>query len=163
MHAEAIAFVYEQSRRFPIGHVLEIGGLAVNGNIRHLVPHKSWHCVDIVPGPSVDEVADAADYIPTKNYDLVVCLEVFEHTWRWREIIPVMYKAVSDQDGNVLISAACEPRAPHGAYGATDPEPHEWYQNVSPNELKDELDLYFSKVSIEVLPRGDVRAVGQLR
>ena len=76
--------------------VLEIGSLDINGSVRPLfagVGH--YHGVDIVGGPGVDEVADAATWTPHRSYDVVACAEVLEHTDSWPSILDVMWSAVA--------------------------------------------------------------------
>lgn len=158
MHAETLQFVMDEARFPPPKSVLEIGGLNVNGHVRNLILHKSWHSVDIVAGPLVDEVADAADWTPPQSYDLVLCLEVFEHTKRWREIIGTICDA-TDPDGKAVITCAIEPRPAHGAYGAHFLAKDEWYQNPDDDELEEVLRSHFRRVQVSKLPRGDFRAV----
>lgn len=63
-------------------NVLEMGGLDVNGGVRHLIAHDRWFAVDIVDGPGVNRVADAhdlGDIVADHSCDLVLCLEMLEH------------------------------------------------------------------------------------
>lgn len=158
MHAEVIQFIMDEGRFPPAHDVLEIGGLNVNGHVRNLIMHKSWHCVDISSGSMVDEVADAAEWEPPRPYDLVLCLEVFEHTPRWREIVSTIAKA-TDCMGRAIITCAIDPRPAHGAYGEHQPRPGEYYANPDPAELTEVLCGEFAEVRVSTLDRGDFRAV----
>jgi hypothetical protein len=80
MHDEAMAYV-EQRRTDEALAVLDVGGRWINGGVRELFPNADpYVSLDIVDGPGVDIVADAATWVPDRAYDLVVCTEVFEHT-----------------------------------------------------------------------------------
>lgn len=98
------------------GAVVEIGSRNVNGGVRDLLPDaESYLGIDIVSGPGVDLVCDAADWVPDRTYDLVICNETFEHTPRWREILVVAARAMS-RDGLLLLTCATVPRKPHSAH-----------------------------------------------
>lgn len=75
----------------PIGaRVLEIGSRNVNGSARSVLqPHAwSWLGIDFTPGPDVDVVANARDWLidnPGAQFDAIVCLESYEHDRHWWE------------------------------------------------------------------------------
>lgn len=73
-----------------LGNVLEIGSWDVNGSPRTpLMPlAKSWTGVDLLPGPSVDVVMDAKQFLSKVDkgqFDTVVACEVYEHDPRFWE------------------------------------------------------------------------------
>lgn len=171
MHIEAQRFIETAARlvrnnaRAQID-VVEFGGLDVNGGLRHLYPRARWLSVDIEPGPGVDVVADAADWRPTDEqmpvagFDLVICAEVFEHTPRWGDII-VTARSVIRPDGAFICTAACDPRAPHGAYdpdGTHGFRDGEYYRNVNASALLHNLrTVGFNWIDLTVDGRrGDV-------
>lgn len=166
MHAEALAYITEQvqslRRDWPIDCVVEIGSRDVNGNIRHLFPFPTTFVgVDIVGGRGVDVVADATLPLPLSNYDfeLAICAEVFEHVPSWRKILA----NVADLGVEVMIvTAACAPRAPHSAKDGhlLGDDETEYYANVDPDELRDEMLQYFGTVDVQTHPRGDVYCTG---
>ena len=82
MHPEARAFVAGVARRAGARWVVELGARDLNGTVRDLFPSaRGYTGVDLVAGPGVDVVADAADWRPREPApDLVVCCEVLEHT-----------------------------------------------------------------------------------
>lgn len=141
--------------------VIEFGGLDVNGNVRLVLPEAEWYCVDIKDGPGVDEVADASTWKGQGygDYDLGICLEVLEHSSQWREIASNLMNAVRD-GGSFIMTAATDPRDPHGAYGDSYPAEGEWYQNVPMIELEEVLRSRAKVFSVTALDRGDVQAWG---
>lgn len=122
--------------------VLDIGGRDLNGNTRHLFPNASpYHVIDVRPGKGVDIVADAADWQGSKDfYDLVVCTETFEHAERWREIIRTAWDVL--RPGGWLVFTCAGPgRPPHsGVEAVWGLIGDEWYANVSPEEIRAELE-----------------------
>ncbi len=89
--------------------VLELGSLSTTGSVRPsiegLCPQK-YVGVDIVPGPGVDEICDAArilDRFGAESFDLVVATELLEHVKDWRLVIHNI-KAVLRPGGVVLIT-----------------------------------------------------------
>lgn len=157
MHKECADFVTARARTLPgNGRVIEFGGLDVNGQIRHVVPHAFWYCVDIVSGPGVDEVNNAATWRTENPYNIAIALEVFEHTPEWPAIVESMSLALVD-GGVAIMTAATNPRPPHGAYGAHGVPEGEYYGNVDVQTLTDTVTKYFSSYTINVLQRGDVQ------
>jgi hypothetical protein len=62
--------------------------------------------------------------------------------------------------GLAIITAACEPREPHDAYGRYGgPPPGQWYENVDPEAVLEAMQAPHQKWewSSSVLDRGDVR------
>jgi SAM-dependent methyltransferase len=122
--------------------VLDIGGRDLNGSPRMFFPNASpYHVLDLRPGPNVDFVADAAEWRPTTlAYDLVICTEVFEHTDKWREILLTAWDALRP-GGWLLFTCAGPGRPTHsGVEAVWELSPGEWYANVSPQEIRAELE-----------------------
>lgn len=140
MHPEAHAFVADVLKiHQPDGPCLEFGSRDVNGTIRDLLdPSNEYHGVDIMDGPNVDEVADAATYETNERYALVACLEVFEHAEEWPSIIRSSYEALR-HGGTAIFTAAGPERAPHSAYDGFEVREGEWYENVDPTDLEWEM------------------------
>jgi SAM-dependent methyltransferase len=67
----------------PVGRVLEIGALDVNGQVRDLFPDAALYIgVDVVAGRNVDVVLNGHDLLSHFGlcaFDLVLCLETLEH------------------------------------------------------------------------------------
>lgn len=140
MHDEAYAFVRKYAN-VDAAAVLDLGGRDINGSVRDLFQSASlYDVVDINPGMGVDYIADAADWQPPREYDVVVCCETFEHTARWREICATAFKALAP--GGQFIATMGGPGRP--AHSAIDGEFRllggEYYGNVSPAELWPELN-----------------------
>jgi SAM-dependent methyltransferase len=134
MHEAARQYVGAATNVFNLhGDVLEIGGINVNGGVRDLIPHTRWVSVDIIPGPDVDIVADAADLRLGELFDVVVSTEVFEHTARSPEIIVTAFEHLKPA-GYFVATMAGPGRPVHSANGG-QLQPDEFYENVEPNVL----------------------------
>jgi SAM-dependent methyltransferase len=158
MHVQAYEFV---QRHAPGGRglaVLEIGSLDVNGGVRDLFDEVvHYHGVDVVDGPGVDEVADAAEWRATRTYDVVVSTEVLEHAPRWRDVITNAWDALAP-GGRLIVTCATDPRPPHSAVDGWDLRPGEWYGNV-PSEDVIELVRRFAPAAWQLetaRDRGDL-------
>jgi SAM-dependent methyltransferase len=119
--------------------VLELGGRDVNGTVRPLFKKAvRYVAVDIVWGPSVDVVADAADLRLDELFDIVVSTELLEHAERAKEIVEAARRHT--KPGGVFIATMAGPgRRPHGASGEGEPPPGEFYRNVEGRILEDWL------------------------
>jgi len=158
MHPEAFAYV-EARRSDEKLAVLEIGGRWINGGVRYLFPNADpYVSLDIVEGPQVDIVANAATWVPDRAYDLVVCTEVFEHTPEWPAILATIAAALRP-GGRLILTMAGPQRSPHGA-GGGGWDGVEHYANVSADELEAELvGGGWTDIQVDYLyPPGDTRA-----
>lgn len=161
MHDEARAFV-EAHRSDEALAVLELGGRFINGGVRDLFPNADpYVSLDIVPGPGVDVVANAATWVPDRRYDLVVSTELFEHTPEWPEILATA-AAACRPGGRLVLTMAGPGRSPHGA-GGGGIQPGEYYANVDPLALRDHLQLAgWVDVDVDYLEHpGDTRATAR--
>jgi len=160
MHTEAFEWVRTHVPTESVG-VLDIGGRNINGTCRDLFPFAtSYTGLDITEGPGVDVVADAATWTPDREYDVVVCTEVFEHTSVWPDICRTAHKAC--KPGGLLILTMAGPgRAPHSAFDGGHLRPGEYYGNVEPEELRAVLEeCGWNDIVIDSLvSSSDVRAV----
>ncbi len=142
--------------------VLDLGGRDINGGIRDLLPNANWTGVDVVAGPGVDLVHDCTRPWPADlpKFDVVVCTEVLEHVAAWRELVKVCGQALKpDGARTVYLTCASTGRRPHGASGALNPAPGEWYRNVSWQELSDELETLYRHHGVTYNPNpGDLYA-----
>lgn len=135
---------------------LDVGGADVNGSVRGQLPATVWTGLDIEPAPGVDIVANAATWRPDGNdgaWDVVIATELFEHTSEWREIIGTM-ASVLDLEGPQLLIATCasDGRPPHGARGEWGVPKGQYYGNVTPSALREELTRWFYEVHVEYNP-----------
>ena len=133
--------------------ILDVGGADVNGSVRDYFPAAEFTGLDIEPAPGVDIVADAAvagPWAQTQAWDIVIATELFEHAERWREIIETM-AFVLNLDGPQLLIATCAStgRPPHGARGEWGVPEGQFYGNVSPEDLRAELEKHFYNVHVE--------------
>lgn len=153
-------------RQYPY-RCLDLGGRDINGGIRDLIPNGKWMGVDIEAGPGVDLVWDCTKRWPNPNmprFDIVVCTEVLEHVQDWRSLLLCCATALDPMGSQLLfVTAASTGRRPHGASGAMDPAPGEWYRNVPAEDVAEELGHLFNNSGVEYNPNpGDVYAWGTL-
>lgn len=138
MHEAVIGWV-SQFRTDEDLSVLDIGGRDLNGTTRGLFPNASpYHVLDLRPGLNVDIVADAATWRPDRQYDLVLCTEVFEHTPDWKLILETAWNALRP-GGWLIVTCAGDGRAPHSGIEATSIQPGEYYRNIPAERLRGEL------------------------
>lgn len=156
MHPEVIEWVSRYGTDETVT-VLDIGGRDLNGSTRSLFPNADYTSLDIRPGDGVDIVADASTWTPDREYDLVLCTEVFEHTPDWQEICRTAHKATRP-GGRFVVTCAGPRRAPHSGISATGLQPGEYYQNLDAAGLRGGLEgAGWSDVMVEQLGR-DLRA-----
>jgi len=163
MHPEARAFVAGVAPRAGARWVVELGARDLNGTVRDLFPSaRGYTGVDLVAGPGVDVVADAADWRPDRAPDLVVCCEVLEHTPR-PEAVVRNAAAMLAPGGRLVVTAAAPPRAAHSAVDGGPLRPGEYYRNVPDDELRAWLrGAGFACEALESHPdRGDVYALAR--
>lgn len=134
MHAEA----YEWFRKFGTDEsvtLVEFGGRNINGTALDHWPNADATVLDIAPGPGVDVVADAATWVPDREYQVALSAECFEHTSVWREITATAFKALAS-GGVFIVTCAGPGRHPHsGVDGGRRLFKDEFYANVSTDEL----------------------------
>lgn len=169
MHPQAFRFVQECLKRLPPRKsVLEFGGRNINGTVRVLFDGRvSYTSIDLVGGSGVDHIGDAVSYVPTSTPDTVVCCEVLEHTPKWPFIVRNAKRVLGDK-GVLILTCACEPRAPHsGVDGhalSLGFHKEEYYGNVDPMELGTVLEnAGFKEWDLEVDDiAGDIRVLAWL-
>jgi hypothetical protein len=138
VHNEAQEWVRGFGSPDPL-RALDIGGRDINGHCRGFFPATDWRVLDIAPGPGVDIVADAAEWVPDQSYDLVLCTEVFEHTAVWPGIVRTAFAALVS-GGSFIVTCAGPGRFRHSAVdGGRRLFPGEHYANVSTDELAEAL------------------------
>lgn len=137
MHDHAANFIVTKiiALRLQEADVLDLGGKTVWGLTYYsaVFDHKPT-VVDLQPGSDVDIVADAADWDPDHEYDLVLVTEVFEHTPRWRDIIATSLKATKP-GGYMICTCARDDRPPHSAIDGANLRPGEFYCNLTAADL----------------------------
>lgn len=161
MHPEAYDWVRRHAG--PAASVLDIGGRDINGSTRDLFPGSTWTVLDIQPGDNVDIAADAATWTPDRDYDVIVCTEVFEHTSSWPQICATAFKACKP-GGTLILTMAGPGRPAHSAVdGGWQLHPGEYYRNVHPQRLRRVLDEagFVELVIDQQLSPADVRAVAR--
>lgn len=133
MH-EAVKVWVAEKRPKNADFVIEYGSQDMNGSVRDLFDGSNYVGVDIAAGEGVDVVADAAVWVPDDPVDLILCLEVFEHTHKWPQIVFNAYQSLNP--GGMFIATAAGPgRLPHSGRKAGPIESDEWYENIPPSWL----------------------------
>lgn len=169
MHFEVIEFIQRNAKtiRWDGAHVVEVGAYNVNGNARDYLPAEvgapaSWCGIDLLEGPGVDFVGDAAGILATMGgFDVCVSTEVLEHAPTWAALVDAMLAALKPH-GYLLITCAGNGRAPHSADGSGSPHPGEYYRNVSLAEILEVIGARASVlVASELNPPGDTRLVAR--
>jgi hypothetical protein len=114
------------------GSVLEFGSRNVNGSPRDIIDADRWVGVDISDGPGVDVVADAATVNVPGLFELVVCVEVFEHATD-DQCVGMCANAARhlERGGMFVATMAGMQRLPHSAVDGGMLRPDEFYRNVS--------------------------------
>lgn len=159
MHRQARDWVARATRGTRPRSILELGSYDSNGSVRHLFPRSRYWGVDIRPGKGVDEVADAATWKPRDSFDLVLCLEVFEHTSGWPRIISTAAAAMEPL-GAAVFTMATEPRGMHSALDGKHVRAGEWYANIDASDLVAELERWFGRWTVERADRpADLRVL----
>lgn len=160
MHSAAYEWVAQHATEDAVS-VLDIGGRNINGSVRGLFSGADpYVALDILPGEGVDIVADAADWTPDRDYDVVVCTEVFEHTATWPAICATIFAAL--RPGGIAILTMAGPGRPqHSALDGGPLRTGEYYANVGPGDLEVVLkDCGFTDVAVDYQPGpADTRAV----
>ena len=161
MHGEAYAWVAKHATADPVS-VLDLGGRYINGSPRELFPNATRYTVlDIAPAPDVDIVADAATWNPhARRWQVVLCCELFEHTFYWPAICRTAFRALAP-GGRLIVTTAAPGRPPHSGVDGGPLYPGEYYGNIEPDRLWDALKVAgFADIVIDVQPSpSDVRAV----
>ena len=89
--------------------VLELGSLSTTGSVRPSIKRlrpRRYIGVDIIAGPGVDEICDAAEIVEKygpESFDIVVATELLEHVRDWRLVIHNIQTVLKPQ-GIVLIT-----------------------------------------------------------
>jgi SAM-dependent methyltransferase len=162
VHQEAYEWIARHATDEAVD-VIDFGGRDVNGTARPLFPNAtSYTVLDILPGPNVDIVADAASWDPDgRRFGWAIAAEIFEHTHVWPVICRTAYRALRP-GGRLIVTTAGHGRPVHsGVDGGPVLHPGEWYANVDPERLRIVLELAgFVDVEVDVRSSpSDVRAV----
>lgn len=138
MHPEARAWVEACLTRIPAPRsVIEIGSRNINGGVRDLFGDADYLGVDLMEGPGVDLVADAAQ-VDLPAADLVVTTEALEHYPDPKAVIDAVYRALVP--GGALIATMAGPgRHPHSGLDGGGLHRDEHYRNIEPAELTEWL------------------------
>lgn len=155
MHDAAWKWAQQWAPDRPVS-VIDIGGRDINGSPRRLFdPAGEYLSIDLHPGPGVDVVADFTEW-RGDPVDVVVCMEVAEHTPQWADLL-CNARDHLHPGGLLIFTAATDPRAPHSANDGGPLADGEWYQNIDPDVLDRELAQLFAAWEIDVTGE-DIRA-----
>ena len=127
-------------------HILEVGSLDVNGNMRDLFKFsKNYMGIDLIKGPNVDLVMDGAQIDSLKDkFDIVISCECFEHAKNWKTIFEKMCKVTKD-DSFVVVSVASTGRIEHGTERSgnwqSPGNKDDYYQNLTKKDFENNFNL----------------------
>lgn len=158
MHHQCFEFVAARLPEItPEMSVIEFGSRDVNGNVRSLLGECHYTGVDIVDGPNVDVVCDAAEYLG--KADLILCLETLEHAPNYMDIIGNIVESL-EEGGRAIITCATTGRGEHSAIDGGPLREGEFYHNVTIDEVEQAVNeagghVYLKEIDISV---GDLRA-----
>jgi hypothetical protein len=137
MHKEVRDFVWDHVQDEGFWYVVEIGSRYINGDVRDLIDCDRYNGIDVESGVGVDTVANGTVWEPNfEAPDLVLCLEVFEHTPDWEMIVKNVSQWI---DGKFLVTCAATSRRPHSAVDGGELRDGEFYKNLTAKELKEAL------------------------
>lgn len=164
MHSEAADFIRTKSKSIPWegATVFEVGSYNVNGRARDFVPSgwASWVGFDLLAGPDVDVVGDAAELLPQHGTcTVLVSTEVLEHYEAWALLLERMCGAIK-QGGYLLLTCAGPERPPHSAGGGVL-LPDEHYRNVSAFEVEAVVSQFGFKTIVVEDVNGDAHYIGK--
>jgi len=112
--------------------VVEFGSLDVNGNARDLLGDAEYIGIDLRNGPNVMVAADAATFTPPWSPDLVLCLNVLEHTPNFLAIVANAWRILAPGGTFVLVNPDTTWER-HGSSGLPL-QVGEWYQAFTVDE-----------------------------
>ena len=171
MHDEVGTFVTKALDQLPkIYSILEFGCRDVNGSVMSTILHKLgdnldiYFGIDLLEGPNVTRVADAATFKPDFEPDLVVCTSVLEHTFFAPEIVANAARVLRP-GGSLLLTTVTDPCPPHSGVDGhifTNEErahPSEYYKNVNPLDLAVLFNTVFEQWAIEKDVMGNLFAL----
>ena len=127
-------------------HILEVGSLDVNGNMRDLFKFsKNYMGIDLIKGPNVDLVMDGAQIDSLKDkFDIVISCECFEHAKNWKTIFEKMCKITKD-NSFVVISVASTGRIEHGTERSgnwqSPGNKDDYYLNLTKKDFENNFNL----------------------
>jgi SAM-dependent methyltransferase len=161
MHLQPRAYVQQLARTWPGGRILEIGSRDVNGSVRSLFqrrPPSTYLGIDLVAARGVDVMVDARQFATDDKFDLVLCLEVFEHCLDWLSLVACAWYALRS-GGRFVVTCAGPGRAPHGAAGGLL-LPGEEYGNVALEDLHAGLTSFGFRIVELFYARGEQDVLG---
>lgn len=162
VHPGAALFLTRCHIPHPAPVVFEVGARDHNGRARDYLPTlpARWVGFDLLAGPGVDVVGDAAELLPEWGQcDVVVSTEVLEHCERWSLLLHRMAAAVR-AGGWLVVTCAGSGREAHGADGGPL-LPGEYYGNVSVDEVVEVVERHgFAMLAAEEV-NGDTRYFGR--
>lgn len=143
MHEAAYNFIVSVVQAHGLAEapsVLDLGGRDVNGTVHGLF-HSKPYVVDILDGPEVDWVGDAAEFTTDHEYDVVLCTEVFEHTPNWPLIVNTAWVACRP-GGMFIATMASRERPTHSPTTGGPLESDTYYANIDPVDLVSVLGAF---------------------
>jgi len=99
--------------------ILDVGACDFNGSIRPLLESygpDEYIGIDVIAGPCVDRVMDANDAVKEfgpESFDIIICMEMMEHTPDWRKSLCAI-KGVCKPSGLIVMTTPALGHPYHG-------------------------------------------------
>jgi SAM-dependent methyltransferase len=150
----------------PRSSVVEFGSRTVSGPwpcsgpVRQLFPGADYVGMDLIDGPNVDVVADAATWepVPFHPVDTVVCAETLQFAPAAERICRNACRLLAP-GGVFVVTAAGVGRAPQSAVDGGQLREGEYYHNVNGEELRAWLAPFGFSLIDTFSEVGDIYAV----
>ena len=129
--------------------VLDVGALDYNGNNRYWCEDCEYIGLAVVPGPNVDVVSIAHEYMPSESFDVVLSTNALEHDLHWEKTLAAMFTFL--KPGGLLFFSVAFDWSEHGTKrhlpndSGTSQMGGEWenyYRNLCQMDLYKVLDWH---------------------
>ena len=163
-HPAQIKFCNDIKKRFPEyfekKRVLDVGSLDINGNNKYLFNDCEYIGLDVIEGKNVDVVSVAHKY-KSDEFDVVLSTNALEHDIFYKLTLQNMFSLLKPE-GLMFFSVAnswkehgTERTSPKNS--GTSKMGIKWknyYKNLTPNDIKNSLDLdYFKEYEMEIFKK----------
>jgi hypothetical protein len=120
--------------------VLDLGAADINGNNRYLFEDCEYTGLDVVAGPNVDIVVEAAKHtVPDGHYQTIITTEMLEHDYHQYATLKAVRRMLAS-GGLFLGTCATTGRAEHGTERSKPGDcpniPWQFYRNMTEADIR---------------------------